>query len=75
MSTACSPLSFADERRCANGRLDENIMEKFLNRHALRTLVWACGGAMRLDDRLQLGRDLIAMSTEDVPDHLGNGET
>ena len=50
-------------------------MEKFLNRHALRTLVWACGGAMRLDDRLQLGRDLIAMSTEDVPDHLGNGET
>jgi dynein heavy chain 1 len=55
--------------------LDDAIIEKYLNRHLLRSLVWACGGSMRLDDRLQLGRDLISMSDEDVPESLGNGES
>eukprot|EP01051_Picozoa_sp_SAG22_P003708 SAG22_NODE_184_length_15968_cov_39.081858_2_plen_433_part_00 len=55
--------------------LSDETMEKYLGRHALRTLVWAVGGSMRLDDRLQLGRDLIAMSTEDVPESLGNGDS
>jgi dynein heavy chain 1 len=53
--------------------LADDILTKFIKRHSLKSIAWACGGAMGMDDRLQFGRDLIKYSTEDVPDELGFG--
>jgi dynein heavy chain 1 len=48
-------------------------MAKYVKRMSLKAVAWSCGGAMGLDDRLQFGRDLIGMTTEEVPDSLGFG--
>ena len=53
--------------------LADDILGKYVRRHSLRSIAWACGGAMNLDDRLQFGRDIIQFSSEDVPDELGFG--
>lgn len=53
--------------------LADDVLVKFIKRHSLKSIAWACGGAMKMDDRLQFGRDLIKFSTEDVPDELGFG--
>jgi dynein heavy chain 1 len=53
--------------------LANDVLAKFIRRHSLRSIAWACGGSMKMDDRLQFGRDLISWSTEDVPDELGFG--
>ena len=46
--------------------LDDAATEKFLSRHLLRSLVWACGGSMKLADRLEFGRTLITFTSIEV---------
>ena len=50
--------------------LSDDVLTKFIRRHSLRSIAWACGGSMKMDDRLQFGRDLLSWSTETV-DGLG----
>jgi hypothetical protein len=50
--------------------LADDVLIKFMRRHSLRSMAWACAGAMKMDDRLQFGRELIAWSTETI-DGLG----